>query len=62
MEYRITTSQTIARDYVVTAETEQQARDIWRDKLTSSDAEQEYYCRAGDEGAEKVETIEAKGE
>jgi hypothetical protein len=51
-KWRITTAQTIARDYVVTADTEEQAREIWTNELGPDDQEQDY------RGEEKVETIQ----
>lgn len=52
MDYRITTEQTISRDYVVTADTEEQAREIWTNTLIPNDAEQDFY------GKEKVMVID----
>ena len=45
MDYRITTEQTISRDYVVTADTEEQAREIWANTLRPNDAEQDFYWK-----------------
>jgi mRNA degradation ribonuclease J1/J2 len=51
-KWRITTAETIGRDYVVTAETEAKAFEIWSLLYSKVDAEQDFH------EPEKVETIQ----
>ena len=42
-KYRITTNQTISRDYIVIADTEQHAIDTWHNVSAPGDAEQDFH-------------------